>query len=118
MKVRNGSNKSGCFLEVAVFVEGGWSGVIRLPEGRGGWVWRSFVDELWHLLVPFVAKDSPTIPVVISGVDGTLPNRSYAAALAASLGGLMSSLMDAQAPMEVCSEQRRSFPLGGGTSLL
>ena len=69
MKVHKGSNKAGCFLEVAIFFEGGQKGVIRLPEGRGGWVWRSFVDELWHLLVPFVAKDSPTIPVVISGVD-------------------------------------------------
>ena len=35
-----GSNKAGCFLEVAVFVEGGWKGVIRLPEGRGSWGWQ------------------------------------------------------------------------------
>ena len=34
LKVRMGSNKVGCFLEVAVFVEGGRKGVIRLPEGR------------------------------------------------------------------------------------
>jgi hypothetical protein len=37
LKVCMGSNKAGCFLEVAVFVEGGRKGVIRLPEGRGGW---------------------------------------------------------------------------------
>jgi hypothetical protein len=37
LKVRMGSNQAGCFLEVAVFVEGGRKGVIRLPEGRGGW---------------------------------------------------------------------------------
>jgi hypothetical protein len=34
LKVRLGSNKAGCFLEVAVFVEGGRKGVIRIPEGR------------------------------------------------------------------------------------
>jgi hypothetical protein len=32
-----GTNRAGCFLEVAVFVEGSWKGVIRLPEGREGW---------------------------------------------------------------------------------
>jgi hypothetical protein len=37
LKVRMGSNKAGCFLKVVVFVEGGWKGVIRLLEGRGGW---------------------------------------------------------------------------------
>ena len=36
LKVRLGSNKAGCFLEVAVFVEGGRKGVIRIPEGHGG----------------------------------------------------------------------------------
>ena len=36
LKVRMGSNKTGCFLEVAVFVEGGRKRVIRLPEGRRG----------------------------------------------------------------------------------
>jgi predicted Ser/Thr protein kinase len=37
LKIRMGSNKAGCFLEVAVFVEGGRKGVIKLPEGCGGW---------------------------------------------------------------------------------
>ena len=37
VKVRMGSNKAGYFLEAAVFVEGARKGVIRLPEGRGGW---------------------------------------------------------------------------------
>jgi hypothetical protein len=36
LKVRIGSNKAGCFLEAAVFVEGDRKGVIRLPEGRRG----------------------------------------------------------------------------------
>ena len=84
LKVRKGSNKSECYLEVAVFVEGGRRGVIRLPEGCGGWGWQSFEDELWHLLVLFVAKDPPTVPIVIPGVDGTLNNRFYAATPAAS----------------------------------
>jgi hypothetical protein len=39
LKVRLGCNKAGCFLEVAVFVEGSRKGVIRIPEGRGGWGW-------------------------------------------------------------------------------
>jgi hypothetical protein len=46
LKVRMGSNRAGCFLEVAIFVEGGWKGVIRLPEGHRGWGWRRFMDEL------------------------------------------------------------------------
>jgi hypothetical protein len=37
LKVRLGSNKAGCFLEVVVFIEGSRKGVIRIPEGRGGW---------------------------------------------------------------------------------
>jgi hypothetical protein len=37
LKVRTGSNKAGCFIEAAVFVEGNRKGVVRLPEGRGGW---------------------------------------------------------------------------------
>jgi hypothetical protein len=39
LKVQMGSNKAGCFLEAAIFVEGGRKGVINLPEGRGGWGW-------------------------------------------------------------------------------
>jgi predicted Ser/Thr protein kinase len=37
LKVRMGRNRARCFLEAVVFVEGGRKGVIRLPEGRGGW---------------------------------------------------------------------------------
>jgi hypothetical protein len=114
LKVCKGSNKAGCFLEVAVFFEGGWKGVIRLSKGDGGWGWRRFVDELRHLLVLFVAKDSSTVPVVISGVDGTPP--AFAVVLTASPGGLMPSSVEAQTP--VGSKQGRSFPLGGGASTL
>jgi hypothetical protein len=59
LKVRTGSNKAGCFLEVAVFIEGGWKGVIRLPEGRGGWGWQRFVDELRSLIAQLIAKVMP-----------------------------------------------------------
>jgi hypothetical protein len=95
LKVRKGSNKAGCFLEVAVFFKGSRKGVIRLPKGRGGWGWRRFVDELWHLVVLFVAKVSPTVPVVISGVDGTPSDQSFAAVLSTSPGSLMPSLVEA-----------------------
>ena len=63
LKVHTRSNKAGCFLEEAIFVEGGRRGVIRLPEGRGGWGWRRFVDELQHLLALLVAKDQPRVPI-------------------------------------------------------
>jgi hypothetical protein len=47
LKVRTGSNKAGCFLEAAVFVEGDRKGVIRLPEGppragAGNGSWKSY----------------------------------------------------------------------------
>jgi hypothetical protein len=51
LKVRMGRNMAGCFLEVAVFVEGGRKGVIRLPEGRGGWGWQRFMEEFRPLTV-------------------------------------------------------------------
>jgi hypothetical protein len=72
------------------------------------------VDELRHLLVLFVAKDSSTVLVVISGVDGT--PLAFAVVLTASPGGLMPSSVEAQTP--VGSKQGRSFPLGGGASTL
>jgi hypothetical protein len=46
LKIRIGSNKAGCFLEVAFFVEGGRKEVIRIPKGRGGWAWQRFGVEL------------------------------------------------------------------------
>ena len=51
LKFRMGSNKAGCFLEAAVFVEGGRKWVIRLFDGRGGWGWQRFIDELRNLIV-------------------------------------------------------------------
>jgi hypothetical protein len=72
LKVRLGSNKAGCFLEVAVFVEGGRKGVIRIPEGRGGWGWQRFVDEL-RSLVAQLAERVPPVPAINVEEVGT-PN--------------------------------------------
>ena len=48
--VHMGGNKAGRFLEVSVMVEGGYKGVIWLPEGRFGRGWQCFAGELRHLL--------------------------------------------------------------------
>jgi hypothetical protein len=50
LKVQLGSNKAGCFLEVAVFIEGGRKGVIRILKDCGGWGWQRFVDKLRSLV--------------------------------------------------------------------
>jgi hypothetical protein len=52
LMVHGGENKSGRFLEVAVFAEGGRKGGIWLPKGRDGRGWRRFAAELRILLVP------------------------------------------------------------------
>jgi hypothetical protein len=70
LKVRMGSNKAGCFLEVVVFVEGGRKGVIRLPKGHGGWGWQRFVDELRILVAHIVEKTLPVVPAVNAGEVG------------------------------------------------
>jgi hypothetical protein len=74
LKVRMGSNKVGCFLEVVVFVEGGRKGVIRLLKGRGGWGWQRFVDELRLLVAQFVEKVLPVVPAVNTGEVGSSPS--------------------------------------------
>jgi hypothetical protein len=43
---RRGGNQAGCFLEAAAFRMGGWKGFIVIPEGRRGWGWLKFSDEL------------------------------------------------------------------------
>jgi hypothetical protein len=86
-----GSNKAGCFLEVAVFVEGGQKGVIRLPKGRGDWAWQRFVEELRLLIAQLVAKVLLAVPAVNAGVVGSPP--SYLDVLAAPPRGLKSSFV-------------------------
>jgi hypothetical protein len=94
LKVRMGSNKAGCFLEVAVFVEGGRKGVIRIPEGHGGWGWQRFVDELRTLLAHLVEKVPPA--VVIAGEVDSSP--SFVEVVTPP-GGVKPPLMEAQAPV-------------------
>jgi hypothetical protein len=111
LKIRMGSNKAGCFLEVAVFVEGGRKGVIRLPEGRGGWGWQRVVDELRILIAHLVAVVLPAAPKEVAGVDGSqLPCPDVSDA---SLGGLKLSTMEARASVEGGADLGSRPPLGG-----
>jgi hypothetical protein len=73
LKVRTGRNKAGCFIEAAVFVEGNRKGVVRLLEGRGGWGWQRFVDELRSLLAQLAGKELPEDSVLNAGVGGSAP---------------------------------------------
>jgi hypothetical protein len=91
LKVRMGSNKAGCFLKVAVFVEGGRKGVIRLPKGRGGCGWQQFVDELRILVAHLVEKALPVVHVDIDGEVGCAANAGVVGCASCS----KSSVMDA-----------------------
>jgi hypothetical protein len=94
LNVRMGSNKAGCFLEVAVFVKGGRKGVIRIPEGRGGWGWQRFVDELRTLLAHLVEK---VLPAVVNA--GEVDSSPSFVEVVAPPGGVKPPLMEAQAPV-------------------
>jgi hypothetical protein len=72
LKVRLGSNKAGCFLEVAVFVKGGRKGVIRIPEGRVGWGWKRFVDKLRSLVKQIAERALPVAPEINAGEVGKM----------------------------------------------
>jgi hypothetical protein len=50
------SNQGGRFLEVAVFGLGGRKGLILILEGRGGWGWLKFSEELRKVAVCLSAK--------------------------------------------------------------
>jgi hypothetical protein len=95
LKVRLGSNKAGCFLEVAVFVEGSRKGVIRILEGRGGWGWQRFSDELRSLVAHLTETDLPKISVANAGEVGRSPLATVVAAVPP--GGLKSPVVEAQA---------------------
>jgi hypothetical protein len=53
---QRGSNHAGRFLEAAIFGLGGWKGLILILEGRGGWGWLKFSDELRKAVVFLSAK--------------------------------------------------------------
>ena len=67
LMVRRGGNKACQLLEVVVYAEEGWKGVIWLSEGREGWGWRRFAGELRQMLEFFGAKDWPPVSEVFSG---------------------------------------------------
>ena len=99
LKVRTGSNKAGCFLEVAVFVEGNRKGVIRLPEGREGWGWQQFMDELRSLLAQLIVKEM--LEVVNARVGGSAP--SFVNVLIAPQGDLKKHVAKASISVEARS---------------
>jgi hypothetical protein len=116
VKIRMGSNKAGYFLETAVFVEGARKGTIRIPEGRGGWGWQRFVDELRLLNAQLSVKAPSVVPVPSAGVVGSQP--TFAEVLAAPPGGAFSSCVEAQASLEASSGLGRELSMGGGSCLM
>jgi hypothetical protein len=60
--VRIGSNKDGRFLELAVYAEGGWQGLILFWEGNGGRGWNRMAKELGKVLV-FLDTSSGSSPI-------------------------------------------------------
>ena len=112
LKVRIGSNKASCFLEVAIFVKGGRKGVIRLPEGRGGWGWQRFVDELRVLVEQLVEEELPMVPAGNAGEVGSSPSLADHAVNAREVGRTSctkSSVLEAQAPMSNVESSLRSW---------
>jgi len=57
LMVRGGENKSGRYLEVEVFAEGGRKGAIWLPEGREGWGWARVAGVLRKMINFLDPKD-------------------------------------------------------------
>ena len=97
--VREGCNKAGRFLEVAVEVDGGQKGTIWLLEGRKGWGWRHFVSEMRRVLEfqggqigPIVDKypslSGKRVEVEESTLAGSRFGRSFVSVLRSTVGGL------------------------------
>jgi hypothetical protein len=112
LKVRTGSNKAGCFIEAAVFVEGNRKGVVRLPEGRGGWGWQRFVDELRSLLAQLAGKELPEDSVLNAGVGGSAP--FLAIDLVAPQGDVKKHTEEAPVSVEADSVLGNQLDRGGG----
>jgi hypothetical protein len=108
LKVRMESNKAGRFLEVAVFVKGGRKGVIRLPEGRGGWGWQCFLDKLRILVANLVEKALPMVHADIDGEVGCAANAGVVGCASCS----KSSVMDVQAHMSILGSSLWPSPDG------
>jgi hypothetical protein len=61
---RRGRNQAGRFLEAASFGMGGRKGFILIPEGRGGWGWIKFSEEL--------RKSAALFSASVGGENGSL----------------------------------------------
>jgi hypothetical protein len=115
--VREGCNKAGRFLEVAVEVDGGQKGMIWIPEGRKGWGWHRFVSELRKLMEVQGGQLEPTVDeypsllgkrVEMEASDsfGYRYGRSFVNVLQSTAGGLksMSSCLLDIFPVSECFE--------------
>jgi hypothetical protein len=94
--VREGCNKAGRFLEVAVEVDGGRKGTIWLPEGRKGWGWRRFVSEMRKTMevqggqIQPIVDEFPSLPrkrVEVEVADSSGSGRSFVNVLRSTAGG-------------------------------
>jgi hypothetical protein len=92
LKVHKGCNKAGCFLAAVVFAEGNLKGIIWLLEGREGWGWRRFVDELRKLLVFLVAKEKPLV-LGVNSSGGVVSSKCSYAVVVSSTARLLLVLM-------------------------
>lgn len=108
LMVRGGGNKASCYLEFAIYAEGGWKCIIWLPEGRGGWGWRLFMGELRQLLVPFEAKSRLSGSVEISP-EG---KQMGVGVKASSFGCSFAEVVRATASSAVVSGELKTLPLG------
>jgi hypothetical protein len=115
--VREGCNKVGRFLEVAVEADGGRNGTIWLPKGKMGWGWRRFVSEMRRMLEfqggqigPSVDEFPPLpgkrVEIEEPAVSGLRYGQSFASVLRSRVGGLerLSSCLLDVFPMTECFE--------------
>jgi hypothetical protein len=108
LTIREGHNKAGRFLEVAIEIEGGRIGSIWLPEGKKGWGWHRFVGEMRRMLELQRGKIGPTnddfpslpgkqVKVNATATYGFHSRQSFANLLRPTVGGvkrLSSCLLD------------------------
>jgi hypothetical protein len=68
LMVQGGENKSGRYIEVVVFAEGGQKGTVWLPEGRKGGGWARVADEM-RKLISFLGPKDRTLGSEVSSSD-------------------------------------------------